>query len=60
MLLLRLIAIITALAIGVNLLLWIVTGNQRYYHWALKSGKFAFIASVLTVGLLLAERLIVL
>lgn len=60
MLLLRIVAILTALSIGASVLAWVVTRNPRYLQLAWRIAKGALIVALAMMSLLAAERLIVL
>lgn len=60
MLLLRLVAILAVLAIGASVLTWVVTRDRRYLALAWRIAKGALIVALAVMGLLAAERLIVL
>lgn len=60
MLVVRLLAILVAVGIAANLLVWLFSGNARYLQWAVRLGKFALLAALLLIVVLVGERLIVL
>lgn len=60
MLLLRLLAILAAFAIGACVLGWMFTRDARYLALAARIGKGSLIIALVIVALLAAERLIVL
>jgi hypothetical protein len=60
MLLLRLLAILAAFAIGASVLGWIFTRDRRYLTFAVRVGKGSLIIALGIMALLGAERLIVL
>ena len=60
MLLLRLVAILAVLAIGASVLTWVITRDRRYLALAWRIAKGALIVALAVMGLLAAERLIVL
>lgn len=59
MLVVRFLAILIAVAIAANLLFWAFTGRPKYLQWAIRLGKFALLALLLMVVLLVGERLLV-
>lgn len=60
MFLLRIVGILTAIAIGVGILSYIFTGQRRYLSLAGRIAKYALIFALLLFALLAAERLLVL
>jgi hypothetical protein len=60
MLLLRLVAILAAFAIGASVLAWIVSRDGRYLQLAWRIGKGSVIVALAVMALFAAERLIVL
>ncbi len=60
MLLLRIVAILTVIAIGSGILAFLVTREQRYLRRAGRITKYALIFSFVVLALLALERLIVL
>lgn len=60
MLLLRLVAILVVVAIGVGIALFLLTGNRKYRKFALQLLKWAVIFALLVFALLVLERLVVL
>ncbi len=60
MLVVRLLAILVAVGIVANLLVWLFTRNSKYLDWAIRLGKFALLGVLLLVLMLFGERLIVL
>ena len=60
MLLLRIVAILAAFAIGGCVLAWVVTRDQRYLQLAWRVAKGAIIIALATMALFAAERFIVL
>ncbi|MCX8087302.1 MAG: hypothetical protein N3C63_10455 [Rhodocyclaceae bacterium] len=59
MLLLRVVGILTAIAIGVGILTWLITGERKYLSFAGRIAKWALIAALAIFALLVAERLLV-
>lgn len=60
MLLLRIVGILAALAIGSCVLAWVITRDKRYLHIAWRVVKASLIISLAVMALFAAERLIVL
>ena len=60
MLLLRIVGILTAIAIGSGIIAWLFTGDRRYLALSGRIAKVALIFAVLVMALLMAERLIIL
>jgi hypothetical protein len=58
--LLRLVAILVVVAIGVGIVLFLLTGNRRHLSFALQLLKWAVVFALLVFGLLVLERLVVL
>ena len=58
MLILRIVGVLTVIAIGVNLLLWLFTADQRYLRWSWQIARVALIFALAVMLLLMAERLI--
>ena len=59
MLVLRIVALLAAIAIGVSVLSWALTGNQKYLRFAWRVFQAALIGTVLFLALLFFERLVV-
>lgn len=59
MLLLRIVGILTAIAIGAGILAFLVTGNRSYLGLALRIFKYALIFALALFALLAFERLVV-
>lgn len=59
MLILRILGLATALALGVTVLLWAMTGERRWLRLAWRLFRYAVFAIALVLLLLLAERLLV-
>ena len=60
MLLLRIVGILTAIAIGSGILAWLFTGDRRYLRLSARIGKGALVFSLVVLVLMSAERLIIL
>ena len=60
MFLLRLVAILVVMTIGVGIALFLLTGNRKYLEFALRLLRWAVIFALLVFALLVLERLIVL
>jgi len=58
--LLRLVAILVVMTIGVGIALFLLTGNRKYLEFALRLLRWAVIFALLVFALLVLERLIVL
>jgi hypothetical protein len=58
--LLRLVAILVVIAIGVGIVLFLLTGNRKNLNFALRLLKWAVIFALLVFALLVLERLAVL
>ena len=59
MLLVRIIGLATAIALGVSVLLWLVTGERKWLRIAWRVFKYALFLVLLILLLFLAERLLV-
>ena len=59
MLLVRIIGLATAIALGVSVLLWLVTGERKWLGIAWRVFKYALFLVLLILLLFLAERLLV-
>lgn len=59
MLLLRLAAILVVIAIAAGVVMYLVTGNRKYLQQAFRIFKYALIVSLVFLGLMALERLIV-
>jgi len=57
MLLLRTIAILMAIAIAVSAVLWLLTGQRRWFDWSVRLLKAAVVVGLLFFGVLAIERL---
>ena len=60
MLALRIAAILAVLAIAAGIVLYLLTRDRKYLHYAFQVFKYAVIFALLVFGLLLLERAIVL
>ena len=60
MLLVRVVGLLVAVALGVSVLLWAMTGERRWLRFAWRLFRYAVFAIALVLLLLLAERLLVL
>jgi hypothetical protein len=58
-LLVRIVAIATAVAIGVTVLLWAVSGERKWLRLAWRLFRYAVFLVLLVLMLFLAERLLV-
>jgi len=58
-LLVRIIGLATAIALGVSVLLWLVTGERKWLRIAWRVFKYALFLVLLILLLFLAERLLV-
>ena len=59
MLVLRIVALLAAIAIGISVLGWAFTGNRKYLRFAWRIFQMALAAVLLVLGLLFFERLLV-
>lgn len=59
MLVLRIAALIAAIAVGVSALAWVVTGNRKYLRAGWRIFQFALAAALLLLAILFFERLAV-
>jgi len=60
MLIVRLLALLTVAAIGASVLIWAFTGNRRYLRIAWRLFQICLAASLIILGLVFFERLLVL
>ncbi|HZQ73744.1 MAG TPA: hypothetical protein VFB08_12590 [Burkholderiales bacterium] len=60
MLLIRVVGLLVAVALGVSVLLWAMTGERKWLRIAWRLFRYAVFAVALVLLLLLAERLLVL
>ena len=58
MLILRILAILTAITLGVSLLAYLLTWNRRYLSFAFQVFKYSLYFSLLLLALLALERAI--
>jgi hypothetical protein len=58
-LVLRIVALLAVIAIGVAVLAWVFTGNRKYLRIAWRIFQFALAAMLLFLALLFFERLLV-
>jgi hypothetical protein len=58
-LVLRIVALLAVIAIGVAVLAWVFTGNRKYLRIAWRIFQFALAATLLFLALLFFERLLV-
>ncbi|HVS26355.1 MAG TPA: hypothetical protein VHE58_03530 [Burkholderiales bacterium] len=56
---LRLVAYIALIAIGLALALWLFTRNRRYLNFAWQLFRFFVVLAALVLGLFVLERLII-
>ena len=59
MLVLRIVALIATIAVGVSALAWVVTGNRKYLRAAWRVFQFALAAALLVLAIMFFERLAV-
>ena len=59
MLVLRIVALLAAISVGVCALAWALTGNRKYLRFAWRVLQFSLAASLLFLALLFFERLLV-
>ena len=60
MLVLRIVALLAVLAIGVSILAWAFSGNRKYLHVALRIFQFSLAGLLIFLCLLFFERLLTL
>lgn len=58
MLILRILAVLTVIAIGGSILIHLFTGDRRYLGLAWRLFKYALVVALILFGLLIAERLL--
>lgn len=58
MLVLRIVALLAIVAVGVLALSWVLTGNRKYLRIALRVFQFSLAAILLFLALLFFERLL--
>jgi hypothetical protein len=59
MLLIRLLAILSVIAVAASLAAWLLTGNRKYLRFGLRLLKVALAIVLVFFGLMILERLIV-
>ena len=59
MLVLRIVALLAAIAVGVLVMAWVFTGNRKYLRVAWRVFQFAVAGTLLFLALLFFERLLV-
>lgn len=59
MLLLRIVGLLTVIAIGAGIVAWLFTGQRTYLQLALRIGKYALVFVLVLFALLAFERLLV-
>jgi hypothetical protein len=59
MLVLRIVALLAVIAVGVSVLAWVFTGNRKYLRVAWRVFQFALAAILVFLCLVFLERLIV-
>ncbi len=59
MLVLRIVALLAAIAVGASVLAWAFTGNRKYLRFAWRVFQFAMVAALGFLALLFFERLVV-
>ena len=59
MLVLRIVALLAVIAVGVAVLAWVFTGNRKYLRVAWRVFQFALAATLLFLAILFFERLVV-
>ena len=59
MLVLRIVALLAAIAVGASVLAWAFTGNRKYLRFAWRVFQFALVATLGFLALLFFERLVV-
>ena len=58
MLVLRIVALLAVIAVGVLVLSWVLTGNRRYLRFALRVFQVSLAAILVFLALLFFERLL--
>jgi hypothetical protein len=58
-LVLRIVALLSVISIGVSVLIWVFTGERKYLRVAWRIFKFSLAAALLFLALLFLERLLV-
>jgi hypothetical protein len=56
MLLLRIVAILLGLGIGVSAVLWLLTGERKWFDWSLRLVKAAVATGLVFFGVLAVQR----
>lgn len=59
MLLLRIVGVLTAIAIGAGIVSYLLTGEKRYLGLAARIAKYALIFTLIVLALMFLERVIV-
>ena len=59
MLVLRIVALLAVISVGVAVLAWVFTGNRKYLRVAWRVFQFALAATLLFLAILFFERLVV-
>ena len=59
MLLLRIVGVLTAIAIGAGIVAYLLTGEKRYLGLAGRIAKYALIFTLIVLALMFLERVIV-
>ncbi len=59
MLLIRVIGLLAAIGLGVSVLMYMLTGERKYLHFAWRLFRYSLFVVVLILLLFLAERLLV-
>lgn len=59
MLLLRIVGVLTAIAIGAGIVAYLLTGEKRYLGLAARIAKYALIFTLIVLALMFLERVIV-
>lgn len=57
--LLRLLGILTAIAVGAGVVSYLLTGNPKYLHFSWRLFRYAVIVALLVFALLILERVAV-
>lgn len=60
MLLLRIVGVLTAIAIGAGIIAYLFTGDRHFLHLAARITKYALIFVLVVLALMFLERVIVL
>jgi len=59
MLLLRIVAVLTAIAIGAGIVAYLLSGEKRYLGLSARIAKYALIFTLIVLALMFLERVIV-